>query len=88
VIAIQPLALSQILTLLLCCLLQDIEMPPEQPGQERFLQAQATKGRGDPEYIKANEDSEHLVLHQSDLVNRPYPRSNFTVALVFAVSSD
>ncbi|KAG7532069.1 hypothetical protein FFLO_03877 [Filobasidium floriforme] len=35
---------------------KDIEMPPEQPGQERFLQAQATKGRGDPEYIKANED--------------------------------
>jgi hypothetical protein len=48
-------------------------MPPEQPGQERFLQAQATKGRGDPEYIKANEDSEHLVLPHSDVVNRPYP---------------
>lgn len=87
-IAIQPLALSQILTLLLCCLLQDIEMPPEQPGQERFLQAQATKGRDDSEYIKANKDSEHLVLHLSDLLDRPYPRSNFTVALVFAVSSD
>jgi hypothetical protein len=48
-------------------------MPPEQPGQERFLQAQATKGKGDPEYIKANEDSEHSIVHPSDLVNRPSP---------------
>jgi hypothetical protein len=63
-------------------------MPPEQPGQERFLRAQATKGRDDPEYIKANKDSEHLVLHLSDLLDRPYPRSNSTLSLVIAVSSN
>lgn len=63
-------------------------MPPEQPGQERFLQAQATKGRSDPEYIKANEDSEYFVVHLSDPVSRPDSRSNLDLPLVIAISSD
>ena len=35
-------------------------MPPDQPGQAQFLFAQATKGRGEPSYAEAVEDSKHF----------------------------